>query len=102
MLPCTGSSLLLHARTPQTDTIKIGVQLEHSCLQVMEHGATVKKLSAVEVAKEAVEGSVRASADAARNAEAALVRPLLETRLSACNVGHESHRSSRSVVPWQM
>ena len=49
---------------------------EYSCLQVMEHGATVKKLSAVEAAKEAAEGSVRASADAARNAEAALVRPI--------------------------
>ena len=56
---------------------------EHSYLQVMEHGVTVKKLSAVEVAKDAAEGSVRASADAARNAEAALVRPQLENRLSA-------------------
>ena len=44
----------------------------------MEHGATVKKLSAVEVAKEAAEGSVRSSSDAALKAEAALVRyPLM-------------------------
>lgn len=41
--------------------------------QVLEHGDTVKKLNATEVAKEAAEGAVRASANAARKAEAALV-----------------------------
>lgn len=87
MLACKISSLRQCALTPQLDATKIGVQLSHSCLQVMEHGMTVKKLSAVEVAKEAAEGSVRASADAARKAEAALVRPLSTKSHSASSFG---------------
>jgi len=42
--------------------------------QVLEHGTTVKKLNEVEVACEAAQNNVRGSADAARAAEAALVR----------------------------
>ena len=76
------------------------VHLEQVYLQVMEHGATVKKLSAVEVAKEAAEGSVRASADAARSAEAALVRPT--GCAGACSVAFQSRRAARSVMPWQL
>lgn len=45
--------------------------------QVLEHGTTVKKLNEVEVACEAAQSNVRGSADAARAAEAALVRARL-------------------------